>query len=270
MTAAASAVPWPTVLVDGVAIHAATVTGCAAHVAAQSAAGRGGWIITANLDHLRRAAGDPQYRRWLTEADIVTADGMPLLWAARLAGRPLPERVAGSDLVPVLAAEAARTGRSVALLGGDPGTADAAAAGLSASHPGLRVVGTHCPPFGFESSPDEMRRVERFVDRAAADIVLVGLGSPRQERLIAGLRARRPSAWWIGVGITFSFLCGRVPRAPGWMRVAGLEWLHRLVQEPRRLARRYLADGLPYAAGLLARAAAGRRSRPTHPSTDLI
>ncbi|MEM1444582.1 MAG: WecB/TagA/CpsF family glycosyltransferase [Planctomycetota bacterium] len=216
-------------------------------------AGRGGWLITSNLDHLRRATRDPEFRAMLDQADAVVADGMPLVWASKLAGTPLPERVAGSTMTTQIAAEAAQRGRSVFLLGGNPGIAEAAQAAMEADHPGIRVVGTHCPPLGFESQEAEMAAIRDVLNAAQPDLVLVALGSPKQEKLIRDLRGAGllPGAWWIGVGITLSFLCGDVDRAPGWMQRFGLEWIHRLTQEPKRLFRRYLVEGVPFALGLL-------------------
>ncbi|MEM8781449.1 MAG: WecB/TagA/CpsF family glycosyltransferase [Planctomycetota bacterium] len=217
--------------------------------------GRGGWVVTSNLDHLRRATRDDEFRTMLERADAVVADGMPIVWAARLAGTPLPERVAGSTMTTDVAATAAERGRSVFLLGGNPGVAEAARAVLEADYPGLRVVGTHCPPLGFERSESEMAALRDALKATEPDLVLVALGSPKQEKLIRDLRSAGvlPGAWRIGVGITLSFLAGDVSRAPAWMQRIGMEWIHRLTQEPKRLFRRYLIEGVPFALGLLLR-----------------
>ena len=246
----------------GIRFDALTLAQTAETVIASLSRGRGGWLITSNLDHLRRAERDAGFAAMLHAADLVVADGMPLVWASRLAGEPLPERVAGSTLSGVLAAAAAAAGRSLFLLGGNPGVADAAAAALRAEHPGITIAGTHCPPMGFEGDAEASAALRAALADSDAGIVYVALGSPKQERLIASLRGEGllPDAWWIGVGISLSFLCGDVSRAPGWAQAAGLEWAHRLVQEPRRLARRYLVQGLPYAAGLLGGAALQRLS----------
>lgn len=213
--------------------------------------GRGGRLVTCNLDILRQARNDRSIRDLIESADLRVADGMPLLWAARVQGTPLPERVCGSNLIHSLPAAAAAAGRSIYLLGGDPGTADSAAAALVKASPALRIVGTHCPPFGFESNAEEMRRIESRIESSGADIVLVALGFPKQERLIERLRPRRPDAWWIGVGISFSFAAGAVRRAPRWMQALGLEWVHRTLQEPRRLFKRYVVHDIPYGLALL-------------------
>jgi len=213
--------------------------------------GRGGWIVTPNLDHLRRCSTDPDYAAAVRHADLRLADGMPLIWASRLQGTPLPERVAGSDLIYSLSRAVAEEGMSIYLLGGDSGTATAAGETLRRAYPGLVIAGTHCPPLGFEHDPQEMQTIEDGLVASRPDVVFVALGSPKQEYVIQLLRPLLPKAWWIGIGISFSFVSGDVRRAPRWMQRCGLEWIHRLVQEPRRLARRYLVHGVPFAGRLL-------------------
>jgi len=189
---------------------------------------------------------------------LIVADGMPLIWASRIQGTPLPERVAGSSLISTLSAAAGKQGRSVYLLGGDKGTAEQAADVLKRQYPGVRIAGTYYPEFGFESDEAQMQKLIAHLTAANPDIVYVALGSPKQEWLIGQLRGYLPRAWWLGIGISFSFLSGHVKRAPQWMQRSGLEWLHRLCQEPRRLARRYLVQGLPFAASLFTSAIIGR------------
>jgi N-acetylglucosaminyldiphosphoundecaprenol N-acetyl-beta-D-mannosaminyltransferase len=183
---------------------------------------------------------------------------MPLIWASKLQGTPLPERVAGSNLISSLSAAAAERGRGIYLLGGATGTAEAAADVLSQRYPKLRVCGTCCPTIDFEDGADGVAAVTENLRQAKPDIVYVALGSPKQEVLIDRLRDQLPGAWWLGVGNSFSFLCGHVHRAPLGVQRAGFEWLHRLIQEPRRLGRRYLIDGCPFAVKLLVGAAIQR------------
>lgn len=252
----------PTVELEGVRLHALDEPQCVTLVVEASAAGRGGWIVTPNLDHQRRLRADDALRARYRRADLSVADGMPLVWACRLQGTPLPGRVAGSDLIWSLSGAAAVRGLSVYLLGGDPGTADEAARSLCAHYADLRVAGTACPAPGFEGRSGELQDLIVRLAAARPDIVFVALGSPKQEALIERLRPVLPAAWWMGVGISFSFLAGRVQRAPPWVRRLGCEWIHRTAQEPRRLVRRYLIEGLPFAAALLARSALrGLRAR---------
>jgi N-acetylglucosaminyldiphosphoundecaprenol N-acetyl-beta-D-mannosaminyltransferase len=241
----------PTVRLSGVKLNAITERQCIDHILDELDAGRGGTVVTPNLDHLRRATRDITFGALVAEADLVVPDGMPLVWASRLQGTPLPQRVAGSDLISSLCAAAATRGRSVFLLGGAPGTAEGAARVLQQASPDLRVVGTHCPPMGFEKDEDRMNEVVAALMAAQPDIVFVALGSPKQEYLIERIRKILPNAWWLGVGVSFSFLCGDVKRAPMWMRRIGMEWVHRLFQEPRRLFRRYVVVGIPFGTRLL-------------------
>ncbi len=222
--------------------------------------GRGGWISTPNVDILRRSARDSAVRQLINVADLVVADGAPVVWAARLGGRPLPERVAGSSLMWTLSAAAAQGQHGIFLLGGEPGVAERAAQRLIEHAPGLRVTGTASPPWGFEQDEHEMARLRAELRAAQPDIVFVGLGCPKQERLIQELAPDLPNTWWIGCGAALAFAAGEVRRAPGWMQNSGLEWLHRLVSEPRRLARRYLVDDLPYALRLLVGSARSGRT----------
>lgn len=250
------------VAVGPLRVDPVTRAGCVAHVMRELDAGRGGWLLTANLDNLRLCERDPDYLALCREASLVVADGMPLVWASRLQRTPLPERVAGSDLIGALCAALAGAGRAVYLLGGAQGDAEQAARVLRERAPGLRVAGVAAPAPGFERDPEAQASVFEGVRAARPDLVFVALSKPNQERQIARLRQQLPRAWFVGVGITFSFLAGRVRRAPAWMQHGGLEWLHRLAQEPRRLSRRYLVDGVPLGLRLLGSAAL-RRGEPT-------
>jgi N-acetylglucosaminyldiphosphoundecaprenol N-acetyl-beta-D-mannosaminyltransferase len=213
---------------------------------------KGGWIVTPNLDILRQFTTAPESRRLILAASHRVADGQPIVWASRLVGRPVPGRVPGSDLVLSLPEAAGRAGLSVLLLGGNPGVAAAAAARLKARCAGLDRVEFYCPPYGFEDDPEELTKIKNALRGARPALVLVGLGFPKQERLIGFLRSEMPKAWFVGVGISLSFLAGDQPRAPAALQRLGLEWLHRLLREPRRLFRRYVMQGLPFGFRLLA------------------
>jgi len=256
--------PLPTITLAGVRLHAITEQMCVRHIIDALAKRRGGWIVTPNLDHLCRASHDKDFAQLLAAADVAVADGMPLIWASKLQGQPLPQRVAGSSLVWSLAKAAGETGRSLFLLGGDEGVAAEAALKLQSTYPNLRIAGTYCPPLGFEDDPQEMQRIRDAIVNAGPDLIYVGLGSPKQERLIEKIRDICPTAWWLGVGISLSFIAGRVKRAPPIWQKTGLEWLHRLLQEPRRLAKRYLFNNIPFVFRLLwwAGLARGLRMNP--------
>ena len=239
-------------------LHAISEADTVQIVIDELAAGRDGSILTMNLDHLRRYNRDAYCRDLYARSTLHVADGMPLVWASRVQGTPLPERVTGSNLIWSLSEGAAENGRSVFLLGGEPGTAQEAAKILQKTYPKLKVAGTFCPDYGFEQSEDDMTAMTEAILSAQPDIVYVALGTPKQDKLIEILRDYRPACWWVGVGISFSFVCGTVVRAPVWMQRTGLEWVHRMWQEPGRLAHRYLVNGLPYFMRLLAHTAGMR------------
>src|SRR5690348_10432699 len=201
-----SAKTLPAIELNGVKLHAVTESQVINHILDALDEGRGGVVVTPNLDHLRRYCRDLSFGALIAEADLIVADGMPLVWASRLQRTPLPERVPGSNLITSLSVAAGARERSVFLLGGDPGTAEGAARVLSQRYPAIKVSGTHFPPFGFEKSPKEMGTIIQKLTEANADIVFVALGSPKQEKLIARLRPILPDAWWVGVGNSFSFL----------------------------------------------------------------
>ena len=265
--AARTAVPVPPapVLLRGARLHPVTESESVRLIVRCLEAGLGGWVVTMNLDHLRRFEKDPRYAELCSRADLVVADGKPVVWASRLQGTPLPERVTGSSLIWTLSEAVGAIHRSIFLLGGEPGTAQPSAQRLAARYPGLRISGVLCPDYGFETRPTELTEIRETLLRAAPDVVYVALGSPKQEELINRLRHLLPHAWWIGVGVSFSFVSGRLVRAPRWLQALGLEWLHRLFQAPRLLARRYLVDGVPYALLLLAGAVLARVFRRTGP-----
>jgi N-acetylglucosaminyldiphosphoundecaprenol N-acetyl-beta-D-mannosaminyltransferase len=226
---------------------------------------RANWVITANLDHVRRYTREAAARDLIDAADLVVADGTPLVWLSRIVGAHLPERVAGSNLIWSICEAASACRRSVFLIGGNPGTAVRAAEILTTRYDDLKIVGTSCPPLGFERDAGALRDLEEEVTASSPDVVLVALGFPKQDVLIRRLRVVLPCASFMGVGISLSFVAGDVARAPRWTHAIGLEWVHRLLQEPRRLGRRYLVDGLPFAARALCLAVGHRLvgNRPT-------
>ncbi|HEX2702109.1 MAG TPA: WecB/TagA/CpsF family glycosyltransferase, partial [Solirubrobacteraceae bacterium] len=233
------------------------------HVISEVAAGRGGWICTMHLDMLRQWRRSAEVRGLVSSIDILVADGMPLVWACALRGTPLPERVPGSTLTVSLTEAAAAAGNSVFLLGGKPGTAERAARELKRRYPELRLAGTLCPPLGFENEPDYLDLIKSTLRDAAPDIVFVALGFPKQDRLILELRPILPNAWLMGCGISFSLIAGELRRAPRLFQMLGLEWVFRLVQEPRRLFRRYMVQGIPFGVVLMWRSLLDRFSSAT-------
>jgi N-acetylglucosaminyldiphosphoundecaprenol N-acetyl-beta-D-mannosaminyltransferase len=342
-------VPGKRVTVGGVSFDALTEARVVKHVRAALGRGQGGRIVTPNVDILRQIRRDPATRDLLfDDSTLVVADGMPVIWASRLAGTPLPQRVSGADLIWSLSAGLGRDGRSVFVLGGEPagrgggatqpvedggGWADAlvstppntepaqwtstgrhaenvlrarddhashrnagpahraglahrarnkpapwqrdsrealcgadrAATALRKRCPGLSIAGAISPPYGFDGDPDTFTRIRDEIVAAQPDLILVGIGFPRQELFIDALRVHLPASWFLGCGMAIGFVAGDQRRAPNWMRRAGVEWMHRLASEPHRLAERYLRHDLPFALSLLAQTAASRL-RPTRRS----
>jgi N-acetylglucosaminyldiphosphoundecaprenol N-acetyl-beta-D-mannosaminyltransferase len=239
------------IAIAGIGLDRLTELQVADRVTAELKRGRGGHVVTPNVDIARACARDPRLREVVLRADLAVADGMPLVWATRVQGTPVPCRVTGADLIWSLSEAAAFYGFPVYLIGGEPGVAERAAAELRARHPALIVAGVCAPPYGFESSPGEVAALRAALLAAGPRLVFVGLGFPRQDLLIEDLRPDLPAAWFVGCGSAIAFAAGAVPRAPVWMRETGLEWFFRLVTEPRRLAVRYLAHDLPFALRLL-------------------
>ena len=205
------------------------------------ATGRPSYFITANLNYAMLADADPRLRELNDRAAFLLADGMPLVWWSRLGPRPLPERVAGSDLIYGICERAARKGHRVYLLGAPPGVADEAAKKLRERYPALQIVGVECPPFRSLTADEERQQVER-IRAARPDILFVAFGQPKGELWIADRLDRLGVPVCVQVGATLDFVAGRVRRSPKWMQKTGLEWVYRMLQEPRRLAGRYWAN----------------------------
>ncbi|MCP4424512.1 MAG: WecB/TagA/CpsF family glycosyltransferase [Chloroflexi bacterium] len=202
--------------------------------------GKGHQVATVNADFAVKALRDPELRYLLQEADMATADGMPLVWGARLLGVPLEDRVTGADMVPALAERAAQKGYSIYLLGAAPGVAARAGEVLQEKNPGLNIAGICSPPY---SSILEMdRSILDDIKAAKPDILLVAFGNPKQEKWIGMYGRELGVPVMIGIGGTLDFIAGETKRAPEWMQTSGLEWVYRLAQEPRRLWRRYVVD----------------------------
>ena len=212
-------------------------------------AGAGGAVFTPNVDHVVQAESDAAFRDAYARASLSLVDGQPLLWASRLLGPPLPEKISGADLVAPLLERAGLRGWRVFLVGGMPGSAQAAAKRFAASH-GVQIAGVEDGRIDLASDPADEALLAR-ISQARPHLVLVALGAPKQELWIAARHARLAPAVSLGIGAALDFAAGAARRAPPWMRQAGLEWLYRLAQGPRRLARRYLVNDPKFLAVLL-------------------
>jgi N-acetylglucosaminyldiphosphoundecaprenol N-acetyl-beta-D-mannosaminyltransferase len=206
------------------------------------------FVVTPNLDHAVLLEKNAGLRSAYEKAGLVLADGWPVVLASRLLGRSLPERVTGSDLVPALfeAAQASGHPLKVYLLGAGPGVAERAALNIHKKWPLVTVVGTYSPPMGFERDPQECRAIIERINQANPELLVLGLGAPKQELWIDKHQADLSARWALCVGATIDFLAGEKRRAPRWMQRLCLEWLFRLGSEPKRLFRRYLHDGLAF------------------------
>jgi len=224
------------------------------------AAGRPSYFVTANLHYAMLTAERPELRGVNQRAAFLLADGAPLVWASRRGATPLPERVAGSDLVYDLAARAAQVGHRLYLLGGPTGAAEAAARRLELLYPGLTIAGTACPPHR-SLEPAEHDALVDGVRRARPDLLLVAFGQPKGEIWIDRHLDELGVPVSVQVGATLEFVAGRVPRAPGWMQRSGLEWAYRISTDPARLAPRYARNAL-FLARALGRDLAGGGGRP--------
>jgi N-acetylglucosaminyldiphosphoundecaprenol N-acetyl-beta-D-mannosaminyltransferase len=198
------------------------------------------YIVTPNAHHILLLQKDTHFRKIYQGAFLVVPDGVSLLWAARFLGTPLCGRVNGTDLFEQLCEVAANRGLRVFLLGGRPGAADQAAQVLTARYRGLNIVGTYCPPYGFERDESELAIINTRIKEAVPHFLFVGLGAPKQEYWIYANHQELGVPISIGIGVSFELVSGMVKRSPGWMQKAGLEWLFRLTVEPRRLWKRYL------------------------------
>ncbi|WP_254511611.1 WecB/TagA/CpsF family glycosyltransferase [Anatilimnocola floriformis] len=201
------------------------------------------YVVTPNVDHIVLLQHHAGLQAAYEEADLILADGAPVVWASHLLGRSLPDRIPGSDLTPAIFA-AAPTDRTlkVFLLGAMPGVAEVAAANIEERWPQVKVTGCYSPPMGFEKSPAENNKILDLIAAAAPDLLIVGVGAPKQELWVHQHCERLAARAALCVGATIDFLAGEKSRAPKWMRRVGLEWAHRLATEPRRLASRYARD----------------------------
>ncbi len=209
------------------------------------------YVVTPNAQHIILLQKDAHFQEIYRHAFLVVPDGVPLLWAGKVLGTPLDGRVNGTDLFERLCAVAADKGLKVFLLGGRPEAAQRAQIVLQQRHPALQIVGTYCPSYGFESRPEELTQINVQIKTAAPDLLFVGLGAPKQEKWIETHYRELEVPVSVGIGVSFELVSQMVQRAPVLMQKLGLEWLFRLIMEPRRLWRRYVIGNVQFV-GLIA------------------
>ena len=205
------------------------------------------YVVTPNLDHMVMLQSSHPLCAAYDDADLVIADGWPLVMAAKVLGKPLPERVAGSDLVPAVFASADESRKlRVFLLGAAEGVAERAASMIHDRWPNVEVVDTYSPPLGFEKKDSENFRILRRIAAVTPDVVVVGLGAPKQENWVHKHRKLIKAKAVLCAGATIDFLAGEQKRAPRWVQAVYCEWLYRLLNEPGRLWKRYFHDALVF------------------------
>ncbi len=231
----------PPIVILGVPFDSVTTVEAIGQIEAMIASQHPHYVVTANVDFVVQAQDDIELRRIFFDAHLVLCDGTPLVWASRMLGNPLPERVAGADIVPLLIELAARKGHRIYFLGATPESLARAIENLQARYPALAIAGHYSPPFTKLLEMDH-EEIKRRIQEVKPDLLFVALGCPKQEKWISMHYRGLGVPVVIGVGATIDFLAGMVRRAPLWMQRGGVEWVFRLAQEPRRLARRYATD----------------------------
>ncbi len=225
----------------GIPFHDVTMQETLDHIDGMIEAGKPAYLATANLDFAAQASRDVELQRILFDSELVLCDGTPLVWASRWLDAPLRERVAGSDLMPFLFAHAAKKGHRLYFLGSSEEVLAASVEKCQERYPGIQICGTYSPPHAKLLDIDD-EDILRRVREASPDILLVAMGCPKQEKWIYRHYKSLGVPAIIGIGASLDFIAGKFRRAPVWMRVAGLEWVFRLIQEPRRLFSRYYFD----------------------------
>lgn len=200
------------------------------------------YVVTPNVDHIIQLERGGEIVDVYKHADLILCDGKPLVWISKWYKTPIREKISGSDLFPRLCERAAQKGYKMFFLGAAEGVAAKAASNLEKRFPGLDVCGVYSPPFGFEKDEKEMSKITKMIKDAAPQILIVGLGAPKQEKFIYENRAKLGVPISLGLGASLDFEAGNIKRAPKWMADHGLEWFYRITQDPKRLAKRYLVD----------------------------
>lgn len=203
---------------------------------------KGSFMVFLNVDVVMKIERDAYLKKIVEEADYVVADGMPLIWISKWFGRPLREKISGSDFVPALCRYAEKNNKTVFFAGGTPEALESARENLVRTYPDMEIVGTYSPPLGFEERPEEIRRMNEKIKKAQPDILVVCFGCPKQEKYIYENHEAYDAGISVCAGATIDFLSGRIPRCPKWMSRCGLEWLYRFSREPKRLFKRYFID----------------------------
>ena len=200
------------------------------------------YIVAINVDVVMKIENDPYLKIITDKADMVLVDGKPLEWIAKWHKRPIKAKISGSDLVPILCKRAAEKNYSIFIIGGKDGIAEKAKQNLERDLPGIKIVGTYAPPFGFEKDEVELKKINEMISDVHPDILIACFGCPKQEKWIYENYHKYGAKISVCAGATVDFLAGNVNRAPKWMSDHGLEWFYRFMQEPKRMFKRYFID----------------------------
>lgn len=202
------------------------------------------YVVTPNVDHIVKLETDKEFQEVYKEADLILTDGMPLIWISKLKKNPIKEKVSGSDLFPEVCKLASNKGYKLFLLGAAEGVAVKAAENLKYKYKGLNIVGTYSPSYGFENKENEIQQIIKMINEVKPDILVVGLGAPKQEKFLYNYRNQLNVPVSLAIGASIDFEAGNIERAPEWMQHMGLEWFYRLCKEPKRMFKRYLVDDM--------------------------
>lgn len=200
------------------------------------------YIVAINVDVVMKIENDSYLKKIVDDADMVLVDGKPLVWISKLHKRPVKAKISGSDLVPELCKVAQKKKYTIFIIGGKDGIAEKAKVNLEKKLPGIEIVGVYAPPFGFEKNQDELDKINSMISDVHPDLLIACFGCPKQEKWIYENIDKYDAKVTICAGATVDFLAGNVKRAPRWMSDHGLEWFYRLLQEPKRMFKRYLVD----------------------------
>jgi N-acetylglucosaminyldiphosphoundecaprenol N-acetyl-beta-D-mannosaminyltransferase len=229
----------PRVNILGVGVHALNMRSAVDILDDAATNGTKGYVTVTGVHGIMEAQDDASFKDVLNSSLLTTPDGMPTVWIGRSRGFDSMGRVYGPELMLEVCRRSIETGHTHFIYGGAPGVADELAGVLKKKYPGLRVVGTSSPPFRPLDEGEERELIERMSE-LRPDFFWVCLGAPKQERFMAEYSPKLSTTVMIGVGAACDILTGRTKDAPGWVKQSGLQWLHRLLQEPKRLWRRYL------------------------------
>ena len=198
------------------------------------------YVVAVNVDVIMKIEQDTLLKELTDKADMVLVDGKPLIWISKIHKKPIKAKISGSDLVPRLCEISAKKGYTMFILGGMDGIAEKAKKRLEKKLPGIKIVGTYAPPFGFEKDEQELAKINNMISEAHPELLITCFGCPKQEKFIYNNIDKYDAKVSVCAGATVDFLAGNVKRAPKWMSEHGLEWFYRFLQEPKRMFKKIL------------------------------